>query len=828
MSQRSYPPRPLSEATEFSDTDFEDDYPDENFTAKSASSQTTVSTFESVKTPDTAGLGGFEFHFDDKETQHSPSIEGETVELYYGISTDERVPIELPIQKPPSLPAPTSQEPSSRPNAEDRFDESNVRDWTPEDVADWMCHTGHDDSVVDKFLDHDINGQILLDLQYEDLRELEISSHSKRNQVLESIKYLRDNSRVSLAPLLPQGMNNEDPREESSPKSRRGRRHHATSEDYISPGESISIVAIEQILPKEHVCSKGVNCKKWQRRQRKIQQLQEEARAAQVMPNTPMTTTTTATRPSDVEPSVVASSDVLGPNLDPPAETIEDVTPENLSKLGDKHSHDPQESVRAFLGFQHVAGVSSSSQQPLAEKLRNMPKLTIPVSRGSSVAHVSPASHTFRTPKTVVTPSLRRSKTPVSAIRHPSYVPQSAPGHDSMSFGLYSPADVYRLASPFSELDVPYTAFPQEPLARDTSQSVPPNMHYGSQMLQPPPAEPVSRPQSAQPSPPSRPHRRHPSFIAPSVPLLPEEDLTTPQTAISSSTKSNGAPQPPPRNPARLSMTTPQTAFPARPPSRASNSIPSSPYTHVSTPFPSISPPPPTTATTISKPPLTNSSSAPRTTSTYNSMSSALLPPSEHTPHHQGPMRRRKTTKLLRHEWQDGHFTLTGTSLAMYKSAESHARHSKALEYIDVDDYAIACSSVVSGKKLGGGFYKNILGRSGSVKGRNNNSETKEPKSAIENIKAEADAFAFSLIPAGANSKFSASTTDLSSPASSKKNPFSSANGKGNHYFSVKSRDERIDWMRELMLAKALKKGREAVGGVEGGRVEVNGMSAMI
>ncbi len=44
----------------------------------------------------------------------------------------------------------------------------------------------------------------------------------------------------------------------------------------------------------------------------------------------------------------------------------------------------------------------------------------------------------------------------------------------------------------------------------------------------------------------------------------------------------------------------------------------------------------------------------------------------------------------------------------------------------------------------------------------------------------------------------------------------STARGK-THHFAVKSRDDRIDWMRELMLAKALKqKG-------EGAEVSVNG-----
>ena len=39
-------------------------------------------------------------------------------------------------------------------------------------------------------------------------------------------------------------------------------------------------------------------------------------------------------------------------------------------------------------------------------------------------------------------------------------------------------------------------------------------------------------------------------------------------------------------------------------------------------------------------------------------------------------------------------------------------------------------------------------------------------------------------------------------PAAEKKGILGAATGK-THHFAVKSRDERIDWMRELMLAKA-------------------------
>jgi hypothetical protein len=121
----------------------------------------------------------------------------------------------------------------------------------------------------------------------------------------------------------------------------------------------------------------------------------------------------------------------------------------------------------------------------------------------------------------------------------------------------------------------------------------------------------------------------------------------------------------------------------------------------------------------------------------------------------------------------------------MYEDAQTSCRDSKALEYIDVDDYAVACSSLASSSKLTAAFKKTVLKRTDASQ--------------------DGAAFAFSLIPAP-----NGSSTTLDRKAF-----FSS--GKS-HHFAVKTRDERIDWMRELMLAKALKRGRDS-----GESVHING-----
>lgn len=100
------------------------------------------------------------------------------------------------------------------------------------------------------------------------------------------------------------------------------------------------------------------------------------------------------------------------------------------------------------------------------------------------------------------------------------------------------------------------------------------------------------------------------------------------------------------------------------------------------------------------------------------------------------------------------------------------------LESIDVDEYAVACSSLAS-NKLGAAFKS--LKLSGKKK------------------EGDAAAFSFQLVP-----------------AAEKKGMLNAATGK-THHFAVKSRDDRIDWMRELMLAKALKQK------ADGCEVNING-----
>ena len=466
---------------------------------------------------------------------------------------------------------------------------------------------------------------------------------------MSSIQQLRNSSMMSSPISCPSPSR-------SSSRRRRQQQPPNPSSDDILPAESVSIVAIEQLLPKQHKCSKGENCSKWRKQQRKLQKLREEF---------PLETQHSVVRPtSEVVPSVVASSDVLGQSQ-PPTFSL---SPEKLSEV---RPRDAQENVRRFLSLQHME-TEASPQSPkqsmnLSENLRHLPKLTIP-------AEV-PALGSF-TPRSA-TPS-RRTRTPKSALRHHTKVQlQSYPYHYG---GIASPVDLYRVDTPLSATDLPVTAMAVDPLDRETSQSVPPNMRYGG-LSTPLVGETIQRPSSTQP----RHHRRQASFVPSIAPLMESPTLG-----------------------------------------------------------PSHSP------------------------------SSSLLPEPEIISDiaHSGSMRKRKTAKIIRHEWQDAHFTLKGTQLAMHKDEAAAKRASKALEQIDVDDYAVAVSSLASSSKLSAAFKKSILG-----------SAHKESMDESEK------AFAFCLVPADGKRQF-----------------FNE--GKKTHHFAVKTRDERIDWMREIMLAKALKKGK--------------------
>lgn len=660
LGRHTFAPRPLSEATEIFDTDNEDDSDSmpQSWDSRDDDSQSTLSSRDELPTPPhTGGLGGFEFHFDDKSVvgPQGPHLFRGTPEILTNPEDDVFL-LMSPISEPKTLSRPIN----ALNTAVAELDESQVRDWTPRQVADWMAEAGFESTVVEKFLIHDISGSVLIDLQFEDLKELDISSFGKRHRVMSSIQQLRNSSMISLESPLARtpSRNTRSPRAlqraarpeecQVTVPDRSHSRRRARQNDVVTPAESISIVGIEQVLPKEHKCSKGEDCPKWQKQQRKILRMQ---RAFEEDARRPVSEAR-----SEALPSVVGSSDVLGPSaFKITAETLGGVQP-----------RDPQESVRQFLNFQHVHASHSSNPSPppaasasytaksahLTEHLQGLPKLTIPVGQAQDEAP---------------------SRTPISALQQPTQIQaqlkaqlQRDPYHYG---GVASPADIYRIDTPMSVTDLPVTALSVDPCQRDVSQSVPPEMRFGAAPTTDSP-EPIQRCVSTQPP---RRHLRQQSFTPSVAPVRENES-------------------------------------------------------HVAR-----------SAARVTEIDLAN---------------------------HQGWMRKRKTTRMLRHEWQDNYCTLVGNKLKMH---ETHYANATPVEDIDVDEYTLHAYSQASSSKLSAAFKKSLLGQG--------------------KLPAGEQSFAFSLIPDNEKA-YTKKVFDKTKT----------------HHFAVDSSKERVEWMRKLMLAKAMKK----------------------
>ncbi|KAJ5406533.1 Sterile alpha motif type 2 [Penicillium sp. CMV-2018d] len=772
------------EYTEIMDTDFDSDSQSESGGDSSSrsvrsfgsASVTTASTPDDIKTPGSTGLTAFHFHIDENPVAGptGPHLFG----LSDGMEIKSSVEVDLIYEDMPSSATTTLYSSASKlgPDRRDtpvpsrsgkvksqnytphatlhsvssQPDEGDVSSWTPQDVVAWMQKRNVAQEIVEKFFINDISGSILLELQPEDLKELDISSFGKRHTLMNSIRELRERFSISYKELPPvpplEPISREaTPQsamadvgvtctstpvaydEESARKDREYLFNHQhqyrrpRGARVIGPEDSVSIVGIEQILPRLHRCSKGEDCRKWLKQRARLSRMArdlpvESLGSSMVItgdPGNPATARNLA-KPSKMEsPSIIASSDALGP-----------VQPTDLplsqDKLHDVQPRDAQENVRNFLNFQRLSRLrpvndpstppretfpspESDSPGTLAENLRSLPRLRIPSSYDTSKdSALSPPSLSGQR---TITPSVVYRKQPFQ----PLTPALSAVSQES----VFSPSEYYRQdphyeqSTPFSEMDVPLTAIQFGPVERNLSQSVPPDMRFGPYGY--PTADPIYRPRSTK----CDNHRKKPSFVS-NTPILTRLD--------------EGQMMRPIETPEDLDRTP-----------RAAHCRPN-PFSPTGEPNNDII--------------------------------------------HAGWMKKRKNARFLRHEWQDHHFALRGTQLAMYTNEEDSQQVSKALEHIDVDDYAVACSSLASSSKLTAAFKKTVLKRTDDTRGDT--------------------AFAFSLIPSPSSSTFDRKTMFT--------------NGSKAHHFSVKSRDERIDWMRELMLAKALRKGRES-----GASLNVNG-----
>jgi hypothetical protein len=637
-----------------------------------------------------------------------------------------------------------TETPYTVPSAAKGWQAEDPHTWTAQQVTIWMQDSGMESVIIDKFAFHDITGAVLLDLDFQDLKELGIESFGKRHQVWNHICTLRNgNGRVSPThtpfeenvrrSYVDGGKKGNDQCEDTpitaGPNPRRRRKYRQNGMDPITPAESVSIVAIEQLIPKPHKCAKGENCHKWRKQQRLLRKLHEEhglpispenggrifmagnpgnaSNAPNVVRNVVQ-----GERPdsgaevSIVGPSVVASSDLLGPG-DMPGFSLD------ADKLKQVDQRDPQDYVKNFLALQHLD--PPQHMVPLFDDLATEePQMRAPDYTPGPLSSLQ---------------LLPRLQIPVTALSSQQLQPSSAVPI-SATDDFFSPCrsattspvgpNLYRFGTPASEMDVPVTNVQLGPISRDNSQSVPPNMHF---------RDPVNR--SA-----SRPTDwRRQSFQLPSVAESEEH------------------------------------AHHAHSGSIASNSTRSTVMDSSSTSGRDMR--------AISS----------KTSNSNDDVYDARYPEVNHS----GWMKKRKT-RMLRHEWNEHHFRLSNknATLTMHRN---DLPSSSPLHSLKIDEYAVACSSIASNKLSAKLKALTISAAQPTIPASSSSSiSSGKGPAAIAPIKA--DAFSFQLVPTGPSGDESGKLRKM-------------AQGKKTHHFAVKSRDDRIDWMREIMLAKALREKEE-------------------
>lgn len=846
------PPRPDSVLTEFMETDWEEDdilsdLDDETpprlslDSADDQPSMLTLSTYDEVRTPEQRSIARFEMGPDPVKPIVGPrgphlfrsSISSaNSAEYQHALSLSPMTPkvpsrdidFQMPIHLDMDLETPKAYRDGPFQFTSRELDTASLASWCPEMVAQWMLNAGVELQFAEKFVENDINGAILITLKFEDLKELGIASFGVRTKIWEEIHVMKDIRAASPEPETPiedepsrevkrEARRRDKPDNGGGLKSRQSsrRRKHQHNEDTIRPGESVSIVGIEQVMPKPHHCSKGENCRKWRKQQRMIEAFKNDHpyvnldTGGVIMiagdPGNPETAR--AIRPdddvvfrpaSDAVPSVVASSDILGTEGLAPLQYLQQATLRNAQE------QQKRDNVRQFLELQNTTASGEVPPTPPFEMLpprkktphgglKSLSKLSIPNQSNRPVEEVPGSACPGSACPGSAYPSsahpFNQSQQPQVAVQQRRIsLPSPSPSPQSRS---QTPNGVYRFGTPFSEMDVPVTAVPMGPIPRDTSQSVPPEMNYHSASNPPPRSL-------------SRATFRRPSFMT-----MPPVDENT--------AAPNGGPRRRAPSPIATSQTSPKSKQqrPLQPPPRVQ--WPWSPPASARQFETAIAP--------LPKGPGSGGNGSGQSTpdSSVSPGTKIGSPLGGHAKdmdayQYQGYMRKRKL-RMLRHEWHEHYVTLKGTRLAMHKD---HHEVDRTLEYIDIDDYAIACSSLASTSKLNAAFKAMNI--------RKDKGMTKD----------DIAAFSFQLIPQGETRggpgvklrKRESSLSGLgranagwggeSEAAAPPPPPPEATNGTGKtHHFAVKSRDERIDWMRELMLAKALRqKG-------EGFEVSVNG-----
>lgn len=362
-------------------------------------------------------------------------------------------------------------------------EESDVYSWSTQRVTLWLRDAGIDESTIDKFRHHDITGPVLLDLDFDDLKQLDMNSFGKRHQVWTAIEELRALMESDIASPAARKHGRRSTGLTRSPSKRQDvaqqiacdrspstsptctSRQRAIRRDPLAPGDSISIVAIEEVVPKAHWCRKGEKCSTYKKRQRLLEQMDSEY-GTSLSPSYNSTAIQHEDvspkqrkdeRPETVEsvtPSLIGSSDVLGPTHPPNLVMHEGI----LEQLDRSH---PQEIVKQYLTLQHVPESAYIPPYP-------------PQQDGVSL-EMFPREHFIMTPPSEV-PNLPR---PLDMPHSANAVPKAnmSPTR-SLTSSPWS-SMFRRRGTPASCTDIPSRGILiMPPGLRQESQSVPPDMRY--------------------------------------------------------------------------------------------------------------------------------------------------------------------------------------------------------------------------------------------------------------------------------------------------------------------------------------------------------------
>ena len=141
-----------------------------------------------------------DFAYEEYATPISPVNEGSVV-FARSANTTKELKTQEPIQSPrPQISVDVTYQPLSAatPIVLGDVQSSDIENWSTLQVCTWMHDLGFDETLTDKFHQNDISGAILMQLQWEDLKELGIQSFGKRIELWSELNHLRQSPQIPI------------------------------------------------------------------------------------------------------------------------------------------------------------------------------------------------------------------------------------------------------------------------------------------------------------------------------------------------------------------------------------------------------------------------------------------------------------------------------------------------------------------------------------------------------------------------------------------------------------------------------------------------------